>query len=127
MIYSVHGITLAYPRMPPVVREASFELDAGDILTILGPNGAGKSTLLNSLMGLHELDGRRIEVGGKDLGSLSPKELARSVAYVQQHQAPVFAFSVGDFVAMGRAPHLSVYGKPRRRDRKAVEGREEFF
>ncbi len=35
-----------------VIRDVSFEVDAGDCLAIIGPNGAGKTVLLKSLMGL---------------------------------------------------------------------------
>ena len=36
----------------PVVREATFALDAGEALLLTGPNGAGKTTLLRVVAGL---------------------------------------------------------------------------
>ncbi len=36
----------------PVVREVSFAVDEGEVVTIVGPNGAGKTTLLNTVTGL---------------------------------------------------------------------------
>jgi heme exporter protein A len=36
----------------PILRDVSFEIDAGSFLSLLGPNGAGKSTLLSLLASL---------------------------------------------------------------------------
>ncbi len=35
-----------------IVKDLSFEVKKGEILTILGPNGAGKTVLLKALLGL---------------------------------------------------------------------------
>jgi neutral amino acid transport system ATP-binding protein len=34
-----------------IVRDASLEVDAGELVTVIGPNGAGKSTLLKAIFG----------------------------------------------------------------------------
>ncbi|MEO8243685.1 MAG: metal ABC transporter ATP-binding protein [bacterium] len=40
-----------------VLSHVSFQMDAGEIVTILGPNGSGKSTLLRALLGILPLSG----------------------------------------------------------------------
>ncbi len=47
----------------------TFELAAGDALTVTGPNGAGKSTLLRTLAGLLAAVGGRISIAG---GGIEP-------------------------------------------------------
>ena len=51
-------------------------LDEGQFIVILGPSGAGKSTLLNMLGGLDSPTEGTILVGGKDISTLTPNELA---------------------------------------------------
>ena len=116
MLYEVEHLCLGYPSLPEVVKDASFSIAEGETVTILGPNGAGKSTLLNSLMGLSKPTLGSIRLDGQDMAKMDPKSIARQVAYVRQNQSPVFAYTVLDFVLMGRAPHMSVWAHPKEED-----------
>ena len=53
----------------------SFELEKGEFVVILGPSGAGKTTLLNLLGGMDNATSGIIELDGKNVASLSKKEL----------------------------------------------------
>lgn len=46
-----------------VVKDLSFQIDAGDYLCIVGENGSGKSTLVKSLLGLKSLEKGQIVFG----------------------------------------------------------------
>ncbi len=46
-----------------VVKDLSFQIDAGDYLCIVGENGSGKSTLVKSLLGLKSVEKGRIVFG----------------------------------------------------------------
>lgn len=54
------------------VKEASFEVKAGEIAVLLGPNGAGKSTTIKSIAGLLKFSGE-ILVGGHPNKSIEAK------------------------------------------------------
>ena len=56
-----------------VVDGISFELNAGEFLTLLGPSGCGKTTTLRILAGLEQLDGGSVEVGGRTLASFDDR------------------------------------------------------
>ena len=59
-----------------VLKDISFELNAGEVLSIIGPSGSGKSTLLRCITQLETIDGGEVQVDGLDLvvpGSNPPK------------------------------------------------------
>ncbi|MFV0375067.1 ABC transporter ATP-binding protein [Microbacterium sp.] len=57
------------------VRELTFEIGAGEIVTVVGPSGCGKTTILKLMAGLLEPTGGRIEINGRPLQG-PPKEIA---------------------------------------------------
>ena len=116
---AVDALAFGYPRRT-VGRDVSFALDAGEVMCILGPNGSGKTTLLRTLLGLLSLQGGKIHFNGKDLQSLSRREIARIAGYVPQAHQPYFAYSVRDMVLMGRSAHLGAFSMPGAHDREVA-------
>jgi branched-chain amino acid transport system ATP-binding protein len=55
----------------------SFELEAGELLALIGPNGAGKSTTFNMVNGQLQADRGSIQLAGKELVGLAPREIWR--------------------------------------------------
>lgn len=60
-----------------ILDNISFEVVAGEVLTILGGSGCGKSTLLKHMIGLYPPLAGRIEIGGDDLVSASGEQRER--------------------------------------------------
>ena len=81
---------------------------------VIGPNGAGKTTLLRAVARLVPHEGT-ITVDGEEVSSLSPKRLARLVAYVPQQPELPPDMTVGHYVLLGRTPAHRVL---RLRDRR---------
>jgi len=85
------AVSKAYPGATPVpvLREASFQLAAGECVGILGPSGSGKSTVLNLLGTLDRPDAGSVRLEGRDLGALSADDLAqvrsRQIGFVFQN------------------------------------------
>jgi putative ABC transport system ATP-binding protein len=60
-----------------VLRDITFELEAGGFLAVTGPSGSGKSTLLGLLAGLDRPTRGRVVLDGRDLAALTEDERAR--------------------------------------------------
>jgi iron complex transport system ATP-binding protein len=103
-----------------IVHGVSFDLRAGEVLGVVGPNGSGKSTLLRALTGLLPLLGGSVKIGGNDLTRLSSRERARLCAVQPQVEAPLFDYTVEEFVLLGRHPHRALLGAARPEDRTAT-------
>lgn len=100
-------------------RRARFELDvpgltipAGKLTAVVGPNGAGKTTLLRCLAGLLPVPAGTVRLGGEDMSGLAAGRRARRLAFVPQEHAAAFNYAVRDFILMGRAPYLGLFGSP---------------
>jgi putative ABC transport system ATP-binding protein len=59
------------------LRGVSLRIDRGDYLAVVGPSGSGKSTLMHLLGGLDRPTSGRLLIGGQDVTSLGPNQLAR--------------------------------------------------
>lgn len=81
-----------------VLRDADFDIEAGDPLCVVGPNGGGKTTLLRLVLGLIEPDQGSISVLGK-----SPKKAHSEIGYMPQSLQfdPKFPITVDEVVGMG--------------------------
>ncbi|MFO7717504.1 MAG: ABC transporter ATP-binding protein [Thermodesulfobacteriota bacterium] len=76
------------------VRDLHLRIEQGEFCCLIGPSGCGKSTTLKMINRMVEPSSGRIEVKGRDIRSLPPEQLRRSMGYVIQ--------SIGLF------PHMSV-------------------
>lgn len=108
----VEHVSFAYRPPEKVLCDVSLAVAPGEVLTLLGPNGAGKSTLLCCMAGLLAPQEGTVLLSGIDLRSLRPREIAQSVAFVQQASVSAFAYRVRDYVAMGRAARMGMFASP---------------
>jgi iron complex transport system ATP-binding protein len=104
-----------------VGRGVSFSLARGEVLCVLGPNGGGKTTLFRTILGLIAKQAGGVELAGEPVEKLSRPAIARLAGYVPQEHSAYFAFSVREFVAMGRTSRLGAFARPGRIDREATE------
>jgi ABC-type lipoprotein export system ATPase subunit len=73
----VHKTYLLGKRTLEVLRGVDLELGRGDFLALRGASGAGKSTLLYMLGGLDAPNQGEIRLAGRNLATLSRRELAQ--------------------------------------------------
>jgi iron complex transport system ATP-binding protein len=102
-----------------IVDGVSFAVEPGAWVSLLGPNGAGKTTLLRVLAGLRRFGGS-VRLAGRELAELGRREAARQIALVPQTPVVPTAMSVGDYVLLGRTPHMGVLAREGLDDRAAA-------
>ena len=59
-----------------ILKDVSFEVQAGEFVTVVGPSGNGKSTLLNMITGIDRPSAGEITVTGRAVHRMSENELA---------------------------------------------------
>ena len=120
IMISINHISAGY-HDKPVLRDVSFDIAKKDILCILGPNGAGKTTLLRTLSRSLKMSGGSIQVMGRDINQYRRRELAEVIAVVPSNLNVPVAYTVYEFVAMGRTPYVSGWSQLSAKDCTAIE------
>ena len=57
------------------LRDATFQVEQGELCVIVGPSGAGKTTLLNILGGMDTLTDGKIRLGGEEISAYKERQL----------------------------------------------------
>jgi multiple sugar transport system ATP-binding protein len=81
------------------VRGVDLEIPAGEFAVLVGPSGCGKSTLLRTIAGLEDVDKGTIEIGGRVVNDVRPRD--RDIAMVFQNYALYPYMTVYDNIAFG--------------------------
>ena len=80
------GASRVYAKgVAPAVDALDLDVKDGEFMVLVGPSGSGKTTALRMLAGLEPLDGGRIEIAGRDISDVEPKD--RDIAMVFQNYA----------------------------------------
>jgi ATP-binding cassette, subfamily B, bacterial len=97
---TLENVSFSYASSaPPVVRDISVDIQAGDFVAIVGRSGSGKSTLASLLLGLHKPSAGRICYDDADLGGLDLRSLRQQVGIVNQ-RAYLFGASLRSNIAL---------------------------
>jgi len=85
-----------------VLRGVSLEVAEGGITCVVGPNGAGKSTLMAAISGLLRPRLGSIELDGRNLAGMSPRQVLRlGVVQVQQNHSLFRDMTVRENIELG--------------------------
>src|SRR5581483_4434995 len=95
---SFRNVTKQYGTVQ-VIHGIDLEVADGEFIVIVGPSGCGKSTLLRMVAGLEPISGGEIDIAGRVVNRLEPKD--RDIAMVFQNYALYPHMSVFDNMAYG--------------------------
>jgi iron complex transport system ATP-binding protein len=91
-------------------------VEPGECWAIVGPNGAGKTSLLHTLAGVHGPVHGSVTYGGREVGTLSPRERALRRCLLPQDSQDTFPATVIESALIGRHPHLPRFAWESERD-----------
>ncbi|WP_083531102.1 ABC transporter ATP-binding protein [Pararhizobium antarcticum] len=99
-VLSLHQVVSGYNELT-VLKGVSFDVAAGELVTVVGPNGHGKSTLLKTISGLVPLNGGSISIDGRPTLTKPHAVAALGVAHVPQGDMLFPEMSVLENLLMG--------------------------
>ena len=101
MMLKVDNLNVYYGAIH-AIKDVSFEVKEGEIVTLIGANGAGKSTILKTVSGLLHSKGGSIEFMGEQIGGIPPhKVVAKGLAQVPEGRRVFTQMTVEENLEMG--------------------------
>lgn len=89
-----------------VIRDISFDVEEGEVLSIIGPSGSGKSTILRCINQLEKADGGLIRICGRTLCEDGAQD---SIVYADRKEAREIGLNIGlVFQNFNLFPHFNV-------------------
>jgi branched-chain amino acid transport system ATP-binding protein len=101
MLLTVEHLSVSYGAVR-ALRDISFTVGKGEIVSLIGANGAGKSTTLRALSGVVRPSAGRIVHAGKSIGGLLSHRIVRlGIAHVPEGRGIFADMSVRENLEMG--------------------------
>jgi multiple sugar transport system ATP-binding protein len=110
-----------------VLYEVEIAITDGEFVVLVGPSGCGKSTLLRMIAGLEEISNGDIQIGGRVVNNVPPKD--RDIAMVFQNYALYPHMTVHDNMAFSLKLAKAPKDEIQKRVARAAEilGLQEFL
>ena len=118
MTLSIKNLTKIYSGNKKAVDNISLNIEAGEFVAFIGTSGSGKTTALRMINRMIEPTEGSIEMNGKDVRSMNPVELRRSIGYVIQQIGLMPHMTIRENIVL--VPKLLKWSKEKK-DAKAKE------
>ena len=94
-------VSFSYDDKVPVLKDVSFEIEAGQVAAIVGPSGVGKTTIISLIPRLYDPQSGTIKIDGTNIRSYKLKSLREQISFVLQDTL-LFHTSVLENIAYGK-------------------------
>ena len=120
-ILDVKDINVFYGAIH-AIKDISFHVDEGEIVTLIGANGAGKSTTLNTISGLLRSKTGDIQFLGSSIAKTSPNKIvSQGLVMVPEGRRIFLGLTVEENLEMG------AYTRPKAEIKESLEKVYELF
>ena len=111
---SIRALSKRYANLE-VLKGIDLDIESGEFTVLVGPSGCGKSTLLNIVAGLDRPSAGTIEIGGRVVNDIAPKD--RDIAMVFQSYALYPSMTVRQNITFG----MECRGVPKRQQDESLK------
>jgi len=107
-VLEIENVSFSYDGVRSILKDISFDIRKGEMISIVGSNGAGKSTLSKLLCGFEKEDQGNIRFNGENIKDKTIKERAEFIGVVMQNPNQMISKPmIYDEVALGlRLRHI---------------------
>jgi branched-chain amino acid transport system ATP-binding protein len=117
----VSGLTVSYGHVE-AVREVSFSVGQGTIVSLVGPNGAGKTTTLNAISGIVPVAAGNIRFQGRDITRMSPhRRVSEGIIQIPEGRMVLASMTVLENLELG------AFRRPANEMRSTLDAMERRF
>lgn len=107
-LLELRNVTSSYGNVQ-ALRDVSFRINEGEVVTLLGANGAGKSTALRTISGLMQATSGEVLFQGQPIGRLKPEAIVRiGVAHVPEGRRIFPGLTVTENIMLGASNRTRV-------------------
>lgn len=101
-ILELKDVSFSYSQEKQILKDVSFKINKGDMVSIVGRNGAGKSTVSKLICGFYKPTSGKILFDGKNIENESIKSRSEKIGFVMQNPNQMISKTkVFDEVAFG--------------------------
>lgn len=97
----IKNVTFEYEAGRPIIKDASFKVESGQMFGIVGKTGAGKSTIINLIARLYDVTGGEILIDGVNIKEIAIEDLRNNIGIVSQ-ETYIFMGSIADNIRYAR-------------------------
>jgi ATP-binding cassette, subfamily B, multidrug efflux pump len=94
-------VSLSYFGAPPVLRDVTFAVGAGQTVALLGATGSGKSSIISLIPRFYDATAGRVLIDGHDVRAVTLESLRSQIGIVLQ-DTTLFTGTIRDNIAFGR-------------------------
>jgi len=95
------NVSFSYAEGPPVLKNVSLEMNAGQVSAIVGPTGAGKTSIISLIPRFYDPEEGVITIDGTDVRQFQQRSLRQQMSFVLQ-ETILFRAPVWQNIAYGR-------------------------
>ena len=95
------NVAFGYSADSPILKDVSFDIEAGQMVGIVGPTGAGKSTVVSLIPRFYDPTKGSVKIDGRDVRDYKINDLRGHIGYVLQDTV-LFRGTILENIAFGR-------------------------